>query len=61
MGHQCEVTITKVLAKNTTLLRFGFTFEGRGQRHTANKYIMRNNDSGKFSYLGFFLLVLKLV
>jgi len=47
MGHQCEVTITKTLAKNHTLLRFGFTFDARGSRHTANKHIMRNNDADR--------------
>lgn len=44
IGHQAELSITKSLAKNVTLLRFGYNFESRGPRHTSNKHIMRNND-----------------
>ncbi|XP_065660559.1 tropomodulin-1 isoform X2 [Hydra vulgaris] len=47
MGHQLETKICKVLAKNQTLLRFGFTFQSRGPRHIANKYLMRNNDADR--------------
>ena len=36
MGHQLETKICKTLAKNQTLLRFGFSFQSRGPRHVAN-------------------------
>ena len=47
MGHQVELKIAKTLARNHSLLRFGFTFESRGPRHNSNKYIMRNIDADR--------------
>lgn len=47
IGHQGETRISKSLAKNHTLLRFGYSFESRGPRHSSNKYIMRNNDADR--------------
>jgi len=47
MGHQLEQQIGKSLAKNTSLLRFGYNFDSRGPRHSANKYIMRNIDADR--------------
>lgn len=46
-GHQLEAQIARTLEKNHTLVRFGFTFETRGPRHLANKYILRNNDAAR--------------
>ena len=45
-GHQLEKAIAKTLEKNQSLIRFGYSFESRGPRHLANKYILRNNDAG---------------
>ena len=58
MGHQLETKICKTLAKNQTLLRFGFSFQSRRPRHAANKCIMRNNDAG---LLNVFLLLKLLI
>ncbi|XP_066912396.1 tropomodulin-2-like [Clytia hemisphaerica] len=44
IGHKAEQAMAKSLAKNTTILRFGYNFDSRGPRHTCNKYVMRNND-----------------
>jgi len=47
MGHQLELQMGKSVAKNHTLLRFGYNFDSRGPRHTVNKFIMRNIDADR--------------
>jgi len=49
VGHKTELMMGKVMAKNQTILRFGYKFESRGPRHTVNKHLIRNNDENRAS------------
>eukprot|EP00794_Sanderia_malayensis_P019517 gene19517-21447_t len=44
IGPKAETQMADCVAKNFTLLNFGYSFETRGPRDSMNRYILRNND-----------------
>ena len=45
-GSNIEQQVVNALDKNTTLLKFGMTFETQGPRIKAAQLMVRNNDLG---------------
>ncbi len=47
LGQQVETEIAKILENNSTVLKFGLSFDHANPRTRAHDAIMRNNERGK--------------
>lgn len=49
-GHRTEDEIAKMLQHNTTILKFGYSFNSNGPRFEAQRHLMRNTENGNNNY-----------